>query len=414
LRITLGLVVSVWLARYLGPNQFGTYSYALAFVTLFGALASLGLDEIVVREIVRQPERSQVLLGTTFTLKLIGGVVALILAVLTIQAIRPDDGMMFWFVAVIAGGLLFRSFDAIDCWYKSQVQSKYSVYAKSIAYILISCITIGLILLQAKFRAFAWMPTLEVVFGAIGLMIIYRQTGYTVHNWSISLCCARDLLKESWPLLLSAITVILYMKIDQVMLGEMVDDYTVGVYSAALRLSEVWYVLPVILMSSTLPAIIEAKKISKDVYYSKLQKLFDFLTWLSIGISFCVTYLGGTIVELLYGNQYTAAIDILIIHIWASVFVFLGVVSGQYLLVENLTRIAFYRTTFGAIVNIGLNLLLIPKYGGIGAAISTLISYFSANLATVFFKRAHGILPLYLNSFNILRLLPQKNRNIDA
>ena len=191
--------------------------------------------------------------------------------------------------------------------------------------------------------------------------------------------------------MLAGLAVTLYMRIDVVMLQEIVGDREVGIYAAATRISEIWYFLPGIIVASVSPAIIKAHSADSGKYISKLKQLYFVMTWMAIGIALPLSFLSGAMVSLLFGNDFAEAAPVLAIHLWASVAVFLGVASSQYLLVENLQKISFYRTLIGLVVNVILNLMLIPDMGAKGAAIATVISYFVATFSIVFFKstRAH-------------------------
>lgn len=156
LRMGVGLVVGVWVARYLGPEQFGLYNYAIAFVSLFSAFATLGLDNIVVRDLVRDPTCRDEILGTTFALKLIGGIFTLLLTVGIISLLRPNETLTHWLVGIIAVGMIFQAFDAIDFWFQSQTQSKFTVYARSTGFLLITIVKLILIWMQAPLIAFAY------------------------------------------------------------------------------------------------------------------------------------------------------------------------------------------------------------------------------------------------------------------
>jgi O-antigen/teichoic acid export membrane protein len=194
---------------------------------------------------------------------------------------------------------------------------------------------------------------------------------------------AISLLKDSWPLILSGVVISVYMKIDQVMIKEMMNNEAVGQYSAALRLSEVWYFIPMVIANSLFPAIINAKNQSEKLYYDRLQKLYDFMTWMAIFIALPMTFLSDWLINLLFGEEYHQAGNVLMIHIWASVFVFLGVASSKWFISENLQKYSFYRTLTGAIINILLNYIMIPLYGILGAAMATLISQ---SIASYFFN----------------------------
>jgi len=177
------------------------------------------------------------------------------------------------------------------------------------------------------------------------------------------------------------------MRIDQVMLQEMIGSEAVGQYSAAVRISEAWYFIPMVISNSLFPAIVNAKKQSEELYYARLQRLYDLMVWMSIAIALPMTFLSDWVVNLLYGSAYSQAGSVLMIHIWAGVFVSLGLSFGKYLLVENYTNKYFNRTLIGAVANIILNYFLIPRYGIKGAAIATLIGQFIANYGYDFFDK---------------------------
>lgn len=375
LRISMSLFVGVWVARYLGPERFGTLNYAIAFTALFGAFAGLGLDNIIIRDIVKESFHKDEILGTGFVLKLTGGIVSLVLSISVISFVKTDDILIKWLVGIVAVGFVFQAFDGIDFWFQSQVQAKYTVYAKNSAFLMIAIVKIVLIKMQAPLIMFAWAGLAEIILGAMGLLITYRINGQHLKAWKTNLLCAKELLKDSWPLALSSISIMLYMKIDQVMLGEMLGNEAVGIYSAAVRVSELWYFIPMAIVVSVTPSIIEAKKINEVLYYQKLQKTFNIMALIAYSIAIPMTFLSKPLVLLLYGQNFSAAGGILAIHIWSALFVFLGVVQGTWDATENLTKFAFFRTSLGALINILLNFILIPLYSGVGAAIATVISY---------------------------------------
>ncbi len=392
LRMIVGMFVGVWLARYLGPEQFGLYSYALAFVALFGAFATLGLDGIVVRDIVRDPSCKDETLGTAFVLKLIGGTLTLLLTIGAISLLRSHDSLTRWLVGITAAGIIFQAFDTIDFWFQSQVQSKYAVYAKNIAFFLITLLKIALILFNAQLIAFAWAGLTEIVIASVGLLMVYRIKGHHIKAWRNSLTRAKSLLKDSWPLILASFSVVIYMKIDQVMLGELVGNETVGIYAAATKISEVWYFIPTAIISSVLPSIIKARSIDKGLYYLRLQRLFSLMTAIAVAIAIPMTFLSKTVVLLLFGKSFETAGPILTIHIWATLFVFWGVAQSPWDLAENLTRLSLMRTVIGAVINVVLNFILIPPYSAVGAAIATVISYaFSAYILNAFNAKTRPI-----------------------
>lgn len=387
IRMGVGLFVGVWVARYLGPEQFGLFSFAGAFVALFSAISTLGLDGIVVRNIVRDSSTKNETLGSAFILKFIGGVATFLFVLAGISMIRPGDSLAFWLTGIISAGMIFQAFDAIDFWFQSQIQSKYSVYAKNFAFLITSIVKILLILSNSSLIAFAWAGLAEVIMGSFGLVFAYEKRGQSLKHWRIRSAQAVSLLKDSWPLMMSGIAVMIYMRIDQIMLDLLVGDQEVGIYSAAVRLAEVWYFIPMIVASSVFPSIVEAKKMSEELFFDRLQKLYNGMALISYLIVLPITILAGWIIVLLFGQPYSKAGLMLAILIWSLVFVSLGVARSTFLTTMNWTKVHLITVSAGCVVNVGLNYLLIPRWGGTGAAFASCVAYWLAAHGTCFFYR---------------------------
>ncbi|WP_294957369.1 flippase, partial [Sulfurovum sp.] len=415
LRMVVGLFVGVWVARYLGPDKYGLLSYAGSFVGLFTAIATLGLDGIVVRELVKHPHKENELLGTAFYLKLMGAVLTLVILYIAIH-FTSNDHYTNVMIFIIASATIFQSFNVIDMYFQSKVMSKFVVYANIISLSISSLVKISLILSDAPLIAFAWVVLFDNFVLACGFIYFFlknstfkiRPEGSTlgVQHLRFNKLTAVSLLRDSWPLILSGMVISIYMKIDQVMIKEMLDNEAVGQYAAAVKISEAWYFIPMVISSSLFPAIINAKKVSEELYYARLQKLYDLMVWMAIAIALPMTFLSDWVVNLLYGSQYNQAGGVLMIHIWAGVFVGIAVVKGKWQTSENLTKYHFYGAFISAISNVLFNYLLIPKYGIIGAAFGTILSQFiSAYLINYIFKELKSQTFYIHNSFNLKRIL---------
>ncbi|MDJ1184823.1 flippase [Roseofilum casamattae] len=408
LQMGLGLFIGVWVARYLGPKQFGILSYAIAFIGLLAPLAKVGLEKVVVRDLVQNPSEKDEILGTAFGIQLISSILAYLLAITTISWMRPTDTLTHILVQIIGFGMFFQVFHTIDLWFQSQVQSKYTVWSKNSAYLFANGIKIVLIYSQISVVFFAWNALGEIILSTIGLLLAYQLNGNSITAWRVRLDWVKKLLKDSLPLMFSGIAVTIYLRVDMVMLGQIFGDETVGIYSVATRISELWYFIPTSIVSSVSPAIIESRSVSKILYEERLQKLFTIMTGLAYAIAIPMAFLATPIILLLYGEQYAASGSVLTIHIWASIFVFLGVAKGVWIVTEGLTRFALISTCCGAIVNIALNLFLIPQYGETGAAIATVISYGCADyLVYITYPRFREIGRLMTNAL-ILKSLWQR------
>ncbi|MDJ0534408.1 MAG: flippase [Xenococcaceae cyanobacterium MO_207.B15] len=374
IRMGINFFVVIYVVKYLGSEDFGKLSYCISFVSLFDAIAKLGLDNIVVRNLVREEGSRDVILGTAFGLKLIGSLLAFLLIVTSISATHPTKEV-WWMTIVIGLSMFFSAFDVIDYWFQSQVKSGAISFARIVQVIIISLAKLGLIIANFPLIAFVWLVLIDYATKRIFITIVYLKERLSLFSWKFSYLQGKNLLADSWSLILSSVMIAIYMKIDQVMLGNMADIQAVGNYATAVKFSEIWYFVPVAICSSVFPTIIKARARSKKEYYTKLQKLYDFMVVISVFIAVPITFLAKPIIINLLGTEYTTAATILSCHIWAGVFAFLRVARSRWLMAENLTIFNFATTSLGAVTNIILNYYLIPQYQGMGAAIATVISY---------------------------------------
>ena len=400
LRMGVGLLVGIWVARYLGPEQFGLLSFALAFVALFSPLATLGLDDIVVRDLVREPASKEVLLGTSFILKMLGGAVSLLAAIAVIVLLRPDDQQSWLLVAIFAAGAVFQAFNAIELWFNAQVQAKYPVLAKNAAFLLCAFGRIALILCGASLVHFAWISLFEIIIGSIGLVIVYKAKGHRIRQWAGRSKVATRLLRDSWPLLFSCIVIVIYLRIDQVMLGEMAGSQEVGVYTVAVRLAEMWFFFSSAVYWSVLPGLVDTRAASEPLFYTRLQKYYNLMALTAYVIAIPVMLLANWLVLALFGAAYAEAGPMLAVLIWANLFIYLDGARSAFFNAMNWYRIYFVTLALGAVLNVLLNLYLIPPYGGMGAAIASCISYGFAVYGSCFLYK-----PLYKTGWMLTKAI---------
>lgn len=378
LRIIVGLFVAVWLARYLGVEDYGSFSYVLSVVGLLGGVASLGLDNIVVKELVKGEIEENKILGTAFLLKLIGGGIVFILLTVMTLSISIDNEISIMIV-VVAFVNIFLSINVIEFYFQSNVLSKYTVIANVISLSISNLLKVILIISEAPLISFVWPILFEAIIFGFGLGFFYRKIGNDLNFWQFDRELGCKLLKASWPLVITAFSASLYMKIDQVMIEAMMGVEGVGIYAAAVRLSEAVYFIPIVIASSLFPAIINSRNKNVELYLERLQNLYRLVVWIAIVIAVIITYSAEYIIDILYGQNFQAASDVLIIHIWASIFVFLNAAFAKFLYAESYEIKYLYRSVFGATINILLNYFLIKRFGVQGAAVATLSSLFLMN-----------------------------------
>ncbi len=384
LRMLVGLSVGIWVARYLGPGQFGLLNYAISFVGLFIYIATFGIDGIVVHRLVQDESKRNVLLGTAFLMKVTGALIVLVILSLAVH-LTENDALTNTLIFIIATATIFQSFNVIDFYFQSKVLGKYSVFINSIALFIVSIVKILLILNRAPLVYFAWVMLLDSIVLALGYIYFYYRHNLLLKGWKFSSATAMSLLRDCWPLMMGGLMASIYLRIDQVMIMHILGTESVGQYAAAVRLSETWYFVPVVVAASLFPAIIGSKQKSADLYRDRLQKFYKLMTWLALSVALPITFFSDWIVNLLYGSDYQAAGRVLMIHIWTGVFVFMGVASAKWLIVEGLQILEVYRSLFGLIANVSLNYILIPRLGITGAAVATLCSHFIASYLIDYF-----------------------------
>lgn len=403
LRLLFGLTIGIWVARYLGPEQFGLLNYVLALVALFSSVVPLGLDTIVVRELVYNNDAAGRLLGTTLLMRVAASFIMTVVAIGSV-IVMPGSNRQLVLLTIIASLMIMpRAADVFDLYFQSQMQSKLTVTAKNTGTVVANVIRIVLILASASLLAFCWTNAAEAILGGIGLALTYILAGNSFRNWGFDWPLARRLFKEGWPLILSGMAIMLYMRIDVIMLKMMAGDVATGIYSAAYRVSEICYFVPIAITTSVSPLIIALRKSNEELYTRRLRQLFTSLALLSIVFSLITSLTSKWVVTLLFGAHFSTAAPVLAIHIWASVFVFLGVALNPWDVSENAVAYSVPRTFAGAITNIAINLILIPRVGAVGAAIATLISYaVSGVIVNAFFAKTR---PVFLMQMRALLLL---------
>lgn len=404
----LSMVVGFIIARFLGPGDFGELSFANAFTAIIIAVGTLGLDSFIIREILHHPEKRDEILGTSFWMRIVVSLILIPAAVLIYLISRsfsdhPGDDLTL-IIALCASASFFKAFNIIDSFFQSQVQSKYVVQVQNVCLVLSSAIKIYFVILKLPVAYFALALVIDGLLLALGLITIYHKQQLHIRHWKFDTNRAKSLISQSWPLILTAVMISLYMQIDAVML-KTVGTLQVGIYSAAARISEAWYFIPMAIVTSVFPAMIHARKTDLPRYHKRLQNLYDLLVLISLPVALIISFSANSIIHLIYGPEFRGAGTMLAIHIWSGVFVFMGSASSQYLLAEGYTMISFYRTAAGALVNILLNIWLIPLYGGVGASIATLVAYFVATFSILVLVRTRQQGVMMLKSLFLVSII---------
>jgi polysaccharide transporter, PST family len=399
----VGVVLTLAIARFLGPRQFGSLSYFSALAGLFSAVAGLGLDQIAVREVVHCPGEEPTITGTALGLRLCSSVIcaAMCLAVLYWMAPPTHRNYLGLFFALM---LPFDSSAVFEFLFQAKVQSKVTVIARNIAFAIAAIVRVSFLYFHMPLVFFAAAYLMESSLGAVLMFISYaRHSGHGLYL-RFSASRARAMLNESLPVILSASAIVIYGRIDVIMLESMAGSAAVGIYAAATRVSEVWYFVPMGIMTTVSP-LITSYRIYERLYYERLQQFFSGMAAFSVAVSIAVTLAYPFIVGRLFGARYAASGPILAVHVWSSTFVFLGVAQLPWMVTEKRLKISMCQTSLGAMANVLINLVLIPRLQGMGAAIATVFSYaISGVFANLLFRDTRRIFMMQMNAFRFAGL----------
>jgi O-antigen/teichoic acid export membrane protein len=381
--MTIRFFVGVWVVRYLGPEQYGVYSYALSYVGMFTALATLGLDNIVIRNLSREGTSREEVLGTALALRIIGAIATIGIVVASVASVA-DRTLIQVAVIVVAAQLVFKAANVFDLWFQAEIKSKYPVWVRSVVTVLFAGSQVAFILAGFSVLQFVGLVALQSLLEMVGTWVAYRVvSGKNIWSWTINWKSGVSMMRDAWPLIFAGLSVSVYMKIDQVMLGEMVGESAVGIYATAVKISELWYFIPGAIAGSVFPKIVSTKeKETKDVYEKRMQAFYDIFALLSYAVIIPLTLSAEPVIRVLFGAEYAEAATILQVHIWSFLFVSLGTARGRWLVAENFTNFAMISAVAGAVTNVGLNFVLIPAYVGKGAAWATLASQMIAAYLT--------------------------------
>lgn len=387
LGMSMAVLVSVWVARYLGPERFGTLNYALAFVAFFTPLASLGINNILVKELILDRSREGLLIGSALVARLGGTVAAAALCVLAIGMTKGTDDQIFWAVTALSVATAFNALDVAGLWLQSKQVVRGLMYWRMGVTLVFAAARVGAILAEADLFAFVWIAAAEIVAVDLTNLLAYFSYGSRPQRWRNDGRTMLSLVNKSWPLILSAVAASVYLKIDQVMLADMVGVAESGVYAVAARISEVWYFVPQVLATAVFPSLLNTKLVSTAQYERRLRICLIAFAIAATSLAVIITFSADFIIDLLFGREYHDAADILRIHIWAGVFIFLRAMASKWLIAEDLYMFSLVSHGVGAVLNVILNLFLIPAWGGLGAAVATVIAYAGASYLFTFCSR---------------------------
>ncbi|MFN0049484.1 MAG: flippase [Cytophagales bacterium] len=399
IRIALGMLTGVWVARYLGPIDFGKLTYVNSFVILFTPITNFSIDSLVVRDLAQSPDRKNEILGSGFLLKILASIFGFVAAIVIINFLNPDDAEMLWMVFILGSCFFFQAFDIIDLYFQSVLKSKYPAYVRTVVFVLLSVVKIILILNHAPLSAFVWSYFAEIGLGCIGLIAIYAQKQAFFIFWRASWRQIKSYVNNSLIMILQSFALVSQTKLDQIIVGQFVSENDLGQYSVAMRMVDMVLFLPMAIYASYAPKIAEAKLKNEDIYQSKLANLFSLLVWISIVLAVLMLIFGQWGIQFLFGQSYIFAGVLFSFSGIRLVAAFTVVAKSVYYVNENLLKHSLFCLLAGAIVNITTSCLLIPKIGTIGAIWANIFGFIvSMLIVDLFAEKTRKQLFFYLKS----------------
>jgi len=380
-------LATLYIARNLGPTNFGQLSYATSFIGIFSFMASLGIDSVLYRELIKYPDRKREFLGSAFTIKISAGLISAILVSISALFWATDDVSKI-LIILLSGTFIFIPFQLIGYEFQARAKSKYPSIIAFLSTLILNTLKVIVIFSGKGVIYLALILLFEPILYAIFYWFIYeKQVGEKISQWIFDKTVALTLLKDSWPLIFSSAFALVYSEIDQILIKYMIDAKAVGIYDAAVRIAEGWYFVPNIIMASLFPAMINAKITSKEIYQKRLKKISLLLIATALVIAIPTTIFASFIIYIFYGNAFMGGVIILQIYIWSLIGTFLGSLVVNYIIAENYRKMSLLVNLAPMLVNVILDIIWIPKYGIMGPAYATLIAYSLSPLILLLFKK---------------------------
>lgn len=383
--LTSFLTIAI-VARYLGPANLGKLEYAQSIVAIISVFASLGIDQILYRDLVANTEEEDELLGTAIISKLFFGTFAFMLSV-AVSILLDNEPLITGIIALVAATFLLSPIGTIGILFHARIKSKYSSQITIFLAFFIPALKLILVYLGQGIIYFAAILLIEAVVSAAWVLYIYVASFHgRPRAWRFRLDVFKSLMHDSWPLLFAGFSGYIYAKIDQVMLLHFLDATTVGIYSAAVKLTQIWAFLPGLIIGSLFPALINSKTVDYSSYARRFKSLAKITITLTSVIAIPLFIFASQAILLVFGSAFIDASSLLRVYLWVSIAITIIALFQNFLIAENFGKIFLYSSIIGASANITLNLILIPLYGAHGAAWGTMLSYFIIMISLFFFR----------------------------
>lgn len=379
-QLVLTFVTTMLVTRYLGPEKYGTITYTYSYVALFLPLCTLGLNDIAVKELLDNKDNNGEILGTVFTLRFISSLCLIGLVYIVVKLF--NDNPLFPYLALLQSlSLVFQIFDTLIYFYQSRLKAKKIGVVYIVAYSLASFFRIIGLIIKKGIGWFAFATSFEYLTLSLTLLIIYFIEG---NKLTFKASTAKRLLNRSSSYIFAGIMVVIYSKADNIILGKMIDETSVGYYSAATTLCNAWPFLLTSIIEIANPIIIDLFNEDKEKYRKRIKQLYAAIFYIALVAGLGITVFSKLIIQIMYGSEYAPAVIPLRIVCWSTIFAYLGLSRSAWMQCENKLKYEATLSFMGAITNVILNLILIKLYGIVGAGVALLLTQFLTNVVYVY------------------------------
>lgn len=404
-QMAVSLIIGVISARYLGPSNYGTISYVASYVSFFTIICALGLESIVIKEMIANREEEGRILGSSIFMRILAGILSVASLCVIVSIVNPDDKLLLRITFLQSIALIFTAFNMIDAWYQSYLRSKMSAIVRCVAYTVVSLYKVVLLIFGKSVIWFAFSTSLDSIMSAALFMFFYFKQSKSKPLVDIKIM--GGLLKQSYHLVIAYLMVVIYSQMDRLMIGIMIDKEHVGYYTAAATICSMWGFIPSALSNSARPIIMELKDKSESKYLERIKQLNCAIFWIGVVFAGGITLFSKLIISILYGSKYMAAYEPLVLIIWSTVFSSLSYPRSIWMICENKQSFTKKILMWGVITNFTLNAVLIRVWGISGAAVATLITEIvTCLLATYFYKDTRVFVRYLWHSISLKNLKP--------
>lgn len=410
-RILAGFFVMTLVARHFGPTQFGEFSYAVALFSLFEVFISIIHNSIIKKWIIEKKSSDATIMGSASATYFVMWLTIFSILMVMLWGFDFEVGVKRQILTLLLIGFFFRIFDIFVHWLDAYSLTRVHARIEIFSICSFSFLRLAIVFLNLDLVYLAVSIVIQALLNFFVLYGAYRKRGPPLREWRVSWPLSLQMLRNSFPLFVTSLALIAYNKIDQIMIGTLVSDASVGIYTVALKLCEPWPMISGVIMQVTFATILADKLSGQNpaLYRFRFMKILSLLTWSAIFLAGLYHVSIHWIIDLVFSSTYAEAEGIVHILVWGTLFQFWNVAQSVWDVAENLTLFTFLRALFTAVINIGLNLILIPLYAGEGAAIATVAAMALANiLMNLSNKRSREFLKMELESFLFWRFLPTR------